>query len=81
MEKIYTFGIRDNRGEWHYLTTKYQIAPMQLRHAHYQDLKNTEESAKKVLSNLDENKFDFETATLFELVINVKPFNSLKNIK
>ena len=31
-----------------------------------------------------ENKFDFETATLFELVINViklKPFNTLKNIK
>jgi hypothetical protein len=76
--KLYTFGIQDKKGKWHYLTTRYKLYPLQLREAHYQDKINAEESAKFILEHLDSNEFDFETAHLFELTIKAIPFNCNK---
>lgn len=79
--KIYTFGIQDQKGKWYYLTTKTQLDAIQLRQAYYQDLKNTEESARIVISKIDQSKFNLDTACFFELTIKAISFNTNQLIK
>ena len=79
--KIYTFGVKDKKGRWHYLTTRYKLYQVALREAYY-DTKNViEESAKFILDNISSDEFDFETARIFELTVKEIPFVFRKNIK
>lgn len=79
--KLYTFGIQDKTGKWHYLTEKYKLYPIQLREAHYSDKKITEESASFVMQHIDSDAFIFESACIFELTIKAMPFNYKRIIK
>lgn len=78
--KLYTFGIRDKTGKWHYLTSN-KLYPIQLRQAHYSDKKTTEESASFVMQDIDSDAFIFDSACIFELTIKAMPFNFKRNIK
>lgn len=79
--KLYTFGIQDKTGKWHYLTTRYKLYPVQLREAHYADKKTTEESASFIMQHIDSDMFIFDSACIFELTIKAMPFNFKRNIK
>lgn len=79
--KLYTFGIQDKTGKWHYLTERYKLAPIQLRQARYSNKKTTEEEASFVIEHIDSNMFILDSACIFELTINAMPFNFKRNIK
>lgn len=79
--KLYTFGIQDKTGKWHYLTERYKLYPLQLREAHYADKKTTEESASFIMQHIDSNMFIFDSACIFELTIKAMPFDFKRNIK
>ena len=79
--KLYTFGIQDKTGKWHYLTERYKLYPIQLREARYSDKKTAEEEASFVLEHIDPVAFIFDSACIFELTSNAMPFNFKRNIK
>lgn len=73
--KLYTFGIQDKTGKWHYLTERDKLAPIQLRQARYSDKKTTEEEASFILEHIDSNRFILDSACIFELTITALLFN------
>ena len=79
--KLYTFGIQDKTGKWHYLKERDKLAPIQLREARYSDKKTTEEEASFVLEHIDSIMFIFDSACLFELTIKAIPFNLKSEMK
>lgn len=79
--KLYTFGIQDKTGKWHFLAERYKLHPIQMIEAYYSDKKTTEESASFVMQDIDSNMFIFDSACIFELTIKTMPFNFKGNIK
>ena len=79
--KVYTFGVKDTKGKWHYLTARYKLYQVALREAYYDTKVVIEESAKFILDNVSSDEFDFETARIFELTVKEIPFIFRKNVK
>jgi hypothetical protein len=79
--KLYTFGIRDKKGRWHYLTERYKLYQVTLREAYYDTKVVIEESAKFILEHISSDEFDLETARIFESTVKAMPFNFKRNIK
>lgn len=80
-QKIYTFGIKDNRGKWNYLTSKYKLNSMDLTEAYYDNKSNIENAAEFVMKYLESSEFNLDSASLFEMTIKTLPFNTNKLVK